>query len=78
MKKLLCFFVFAVCLALFGVAAFAAAGDIDADDSVTATDARLALRMSVDLEPALSSDPEKTAAADADLDGSVTAMDARL
>ncbi|MBR0508946.1 MAG: hypothetical protein IJJ85_02410 [Clostridia bacterium] len=78
MKKLLCFFVFAVCLALFGVTAFAAAGDIDADDSVTATDARLALRMSVDLEPALSSDPEKTAAADADLDGSVTAMDARL
>lgn len=50
-------------------------GDIDGNDSITAADARLALRASVGLETL---SPEQTAAADADFNGTITAADARL
>ncbi len=50
-------------------------GDVDADKSVSAADARLALRASVDLEK-LSAIQKK--AADADKDTNITAADARL
>lgn len=50
-------------------------GDIDGNGSITAADARLALRASVGLET-LSA--EQTAAADADFNGTITAADARL
>ena len=68
----------AVCLSLVllcmtGVSAFAAVGDIDADDKVTASDARLALRAAVGLETLPDSRP-----ADADHDEKITAADARL
>ncbi|MBR5410185.1 MAG: hypothetical protein IK104_05895 [Clostridia bacterium] len=50
-------------------------GDVDGDFTVTAADARLALRAAVALETLT---PEQTAVADADFDGSITAADARL
>lgn len=50
-------------------------GDVDGNDSITAADARLALRASVGLETL---SPEQTAAADADFNGTITAADARL
>lgn len=50
-------------------------GDVDLDGSVTAADARLALRASVQLET-LSA--EKSVNADADRSGKITAADARL
>ncbi|MCR5040741.1 MAG: chitobiase/beta-hexosaminidase C-terminal domain-containing protein, partial [Clostridia bacterium] len=50
-------------------------GDVDGDGSVTAADARLALRAAVSLETLT---PAQTAAANVDGDGSVTPADARL
>lgn len=50
-------------------------GDIDGDGSVSAADARLALRASVGLE---SFTDEQTLSADIDANGTVTAADARL
>lgn len=50
-------------------------GDVDGDGSITAADARLALRASVGLETLTEA---QKAAADVDHDGSVTAADARL
>lgn len=52
-----------------------ASGDADADGAVTAADARLALRRSVDLERLTS---YAYLAADMDRDGSITAADARV
>ena len=65
-----------VFLLAFGVSA-AALGDVDADGSVTAADARLALRRAVELEDFAKGSAQYTAA-DADRDGTVTAADARL
>lgn len=50
-------------------------GDVDGDKTVTASDARLALRAAVSLEKLTVT---QTALADADRDGKVTASDARL
>lgn len=50
-------------------------GDIDFDGAVTATDARLALRVSVGLD---SLSAQSTRIADVDKDGQITAADARL
>ncbi len=50
-------------------------GDVDADGTISATDARLALRASVNLEQLTAN---QTKAADADKDGTVAAADARL
>ena len=67
--------------ALAGAAAlpaFAAApGDVDKDEKVTASDARLALRCAVGLED-YASGSEEFVAADVDFDEKVTASDARL
>ncbi len=52
-------------------------GDVDLDGSVTAADARLALRLAVALDTAESGSPAFVAA-DVNLDGVVTAEDARL
>ena len=78
MKKLGILIVTLALLALFvfGVSA-AALGDVDADGSVTAADARLALRRAVELETFARGGAQYTAA-DADRDGTVTAADARL
>ena len=78
MKKIctLLLSVLLVFLLVFGVSA-AALGDVDADGSVTAADARLALRRAVDLETFARGSAQYTAA-DADRDGTVTAADARL
>ena len=58
--------------------AFAAApGDVDKDEKVTASDARLALRCAVGLED-YASGSEEFVAADVDFDEKVTASDARL
>ncbi len=75
MKKIfsVIFAVFMI-LSVFSVTAFALSGDVDADGSITAGDARLALRCSVELEE-LSEDAVKRA--DMDSDGRVTASDAR-
>ena len=58
-------------------AVLAAAGDVDLDGKVTASDARLALRRAVNLETYEAGSAEFTAA-DVDYDGKVTASDARL
>lgn len=50
-------------------------GDVDFDGSITAADARLALRASVGLE---TFNDKQTKAADADKDGNISAADARL
>ncbi|MBQ6021762.1 MAG: BMP family ABC transporter substrate-binding protein [Clostridia bacterium] len=77
MKKaisLLC--VFALLCGCFGLAAYAARpGDMDADNKITAGDARTVLRAAVGLEVLT---PEQFAAADADHDNKITASDARL
>ena len=52
-------------------------GDVDDDGSITAADARLALRRAVQLET-FEADSAKYLAADVDKDGAVTASDARL
>ncbi len=52
-----------------------ARGDTDADGSVTAADARFALRVAVDLE---SADAEQLEAADMDSNGTISASDARM
>lgn len=77
MKKLLSILLTVVLsVGVFGTTAFAALkGDVDGDGSVTAADARLALRRSVDLEENFTEELE--IAADFDGDGSVTAADAR-
>ena len=58
----------------FTVSAAGRMGDPDGDGAVTAMDARLILRASVDLEQFT---PEQTALSDVDRDGDITAMDAR-
>ncbi len=58
-----------------GAASALVMGDVDNNGDVTAADARLALRASVDLETLTA---EATKAADADYNGSITAADARL
>ena len=55
----------------------AAPGDVDADGTVTAADARLALRRAVGLE-SYAAGSAAFAAADIDADGTVTAADARV
>ncbi len=50
-------------------------GDVDGDDEVTSSDARLALRAAVKLETLTEA---QTQAADADKDGEITSSDARL
>ncbi|MBR5410461.1 MAG: hypothetical protein IK104_07290 [Clostridia bacterium] len=52
-------------------------GDVDSDGKVTASDARLALRRSVDLET-FEPGSDAFTAADVDFDGKITAADARL
>lgn len=52
-------------------------GDVDGDGSISAADARLALRKSVDLETYEEGSPEFLAC-DVDFDGNVSAADARL
>ena len=52
-------------------------GDVDADDAVTAADARLALRAAVGLED-YAADSYEFRAADVDRSGEITAADARL
>ncbi len=75
MKKILCLVlalsVFVSC-AVFSSAA--EKGDIDRDGEITSTDARLALRISVNLE---APDEEQSILADYDEDGAVSAADAR-
>lgn len=77
MKKLLSVFLSAALLTgVFGVTAFAASsGDVDGDGTVSASDARLALRLSVGFDDGLTE--EQALIADFDEDGSVTAADAR-
>ena len=66
---------FAPCMTLRGAAAQLKAGDVDFDNKVTASDARLVLRNAVGLEK-LSDDAMRCA--DVDRDNSITAADARL
>lgn len=54
-----------------------AKGDVDGEDGISASDARLALRRSVSLE-SFSTDSASYKAADIDKDGNLTAADARL
>lgn len=76
MKKIISILLMLALLACFTPAVLAASlGDIDADNAVTAGDARLALRAAVGLETLTAA---QKARADADADGSVTAADARL
>ena len=63
--------------AVVTVSANATPGDVDGDDMVTAADARLALRRSVNLE-SFSQGSREYVACDADKDKNVTAADARL
>ena len=55
-------------------------GDIDGDGNITAADARLALRMSVDImhDDGIPFTDKQITAADVDRDGRVTGADARL
>ena len=53
-------------------------GDLDGDRGITASDARLALRIAVELEPELSANPVIMKLADVDGSGAVNAADARL
>ena len=53
-------------------------GDLDGDRGITASDARLALRMAVGLEPERSAAPAMLRYADVDGSGAVNAADARL
>ena len=52
-------------------------GDVSMDGQITAQDARLALRISVDLEPDITPDTYRYIMADVKTDGAVTAEDAR-
>ena len=77
MKKLLSLILTALLIAGTAGTAFAAAlGDVDADGSVSAADARLALRAAVGLD-ALEPSSAAFAAADVDFSKAVTAADAR-
>ena len=77
MKKLLSLILTALLIAGAAGSAFAAVlGDVDADGSVSAADARLALRAAVGLD-ALSPSSAAFAAADVDFSKAVTAADAR-
>ena len=77
MKKISILLVLVMMLSLLVLPASAyRIGDIDGDGSISAIDARLALRMSVGLEK-YTKGSDKELAADADHDGEVTAMDAR-
>ena len=53
-------------------------GDVDADGNITTSDARLALRIAIGLEPALTPGTGNYKAADINLDGEVKTGDARL
>lgn len=75
MKKALSLTLVFCLLSVFCVTAWALSCDVDSDGSITASDARLALRHSVDLERLTG---EALKAADTDSDGSVTANDARF
>ena len=77
MKKFLSLFLAAVlAMSVFGLAAFAARnGDLDADNKVTAADARAILRAAVGLDKL---NATQQSYADLDMDGNVTAADARL
>lgn len=76
MKKILSL-VLAVLMLMTGFVFANAAekGDVDADGTVSANDARMALRFSVELE---TPDDEQKVLADFDENGSITAADARL
>jgi len=76
MKKAI-LLIFTLCILVLGFCFTAGAitCDVDADGSVTAADARLVLRYSVDLERLTG---KALKAADTDSDGSVTANDARF
>lgn len=75
MKRILSLFCAAVIFMTSVFVVFAAEkGDVDSDGSITAADARLALRFSVSLDNP--TDEQKTSA-DMDSDGNVTAADAR-
>ncbi|MBR0509077.1 MAG: dockerin type I repeat-containing protein [Clostridia bacterium] len=78
MKKGFCLFLTAALLACCFIVPAAAVvrGDVNADGSVGADDARLALRRSVDLET-FEPGSDAFTAADFDGDGTVSAMDAR-
>ncbi len=76
MKKILSLLLVAVMLVTGAVFAFAAEkGDVDADGTVTAADARAALRFSVSLD---NPTDEQFLLADYDGNGTVTAADARM
>lgn len=75
MKKLMCLVLAVVLLATCGVVSYGfEKGDVNCDGSISAADARIALRYSVGLET-LSEDQIKLA--DYDVNGSVAAADAR-
>ncbi len=78
LKKLFCITLALCLLMLFPLCAAAASrGDVDGDGSVTAADARLALRAAVGLEKAIVKGTAAFTAADVDGDGVITAADAR-
>ena len=78
LKKLFCIALALCLLMLFPLCAGAASrGDVDGDGSVTAADARLALRAAVGLEKAIVKGTAAFTAADVDGDGTITAADAR-
>lgn len=78
-KRTVCFALLTFCMLILSIVGVSAksvmAGDINADGSVTAADARMVLRAAASLE-ALSD--EQRIIADADSNGRITAADARL
>ena len=78
LKKLFCLILCAVLVLTLPLFAFAnSLGDVDGDGEVTAADARLALRISVKLEPNITPETAVFRAADVNEDGSVGSDDAR-
>ncbi|MBQ7687964.1 MAG: trypsin-like peptidase domain-containing protein [Clostridia bacterium] len=77
MKKLFAAAAALFCCMLLGLSASAAArGDVDLNGRIEAADARLVLRLAVEMDDGLSE--ESKTAADVDLNGTVEASDARL
>lgn len=74
-RLLLCLSVALFLLCFFFMSEAAGVGDINGDGSVSAADARMALRYAVSLE---TPDARQRLAADADHDGTLSAADARL